>query len=98
MDRSISSSKASTRKVDILYEKGGFEKFWEDLKQITFDVMFVLLREEDDVNLYYTVLNTVVDYAQMLGFPFNKQINNVWKASDFLAYIFEVFNFFSIAA
>ena len=85
-------------KTEDLYlttEKSGFEKTLKDIKDSTFAVLFVLLKEEDG-GIFSVFFENVIDYLQMLQFIFNNKIKRIWKADSVLDLIFEVFNFFAI--
>lgn len=56
-----------------------------------------MLKEDDESILIYGIENGI-DYLQMFEFIFNDKINHVWKASDVLKVIFDIFGFFSIGA
>ena len=41
-------------------------------------------------------LETMFDYVQLHGFPFNDKVKGIWKASDFLEIIFAFFEIFDM--
>ncbi len=76
----------------LLEEKSSsVEKFLRDLKEMIFNVLFVLLKSDDD-SLLMVFLGVTFDYIQMLNFPFHYKIQWLWKADSFLEKIFEIFN------
>ncbi|KAL4460692.1 hypothetical protein ABPG72_017168 [Tetrahymena utriculariae] len=78
-----------------LEESSSLEAFFQKIKNITFQVLSVLLKNEDEdlLSLYFAV---IVDYLQMYSFPFNKKLKHIWKASTFLDIIFSIFDLFNI--
>ncbi|EAR82220.2 PAS domain S-box protein (macronuclear) [Tetrahymena thermophila SB210] len=78
-----------------LDEISSLEAFIQKIKNITFQVLSVLLKneEEDVLGMYFAV---AVDYLQMFSFPFNKKLKHVWKATTFLDIIFQIFDLFNI--
>ena len=58
-------------------EKSGIDKFLQDVKDSTFSVLFVLLKEEDGEGILVFSVQTIADYIQMLEFIFNEKINHV---------------------
>ncbi|KAL4452981.1 hypothetical protein ABPG73_000907 [Tetrahymena malaccensis] len=78
-----------------LEESSSLEAFLQKIKNITFQVLSVLLKneEEDVLSLYFAV---TADYLQMFSFPFNKKLKHIWKATTFLDIIFSIFDLFNI--
>src|SRR3990167_3357964 len=85
-----------TENIYITQEKTGFDQFLYDLKQSTFSVIYVLLKEEDS-SILGVFFENITDYLQLLQFIFNQKIQTVWKADDVLNTIFTIGNFFAIA-
>ena len=77
-------------------EKSKFERFIDGIKNATFAVLFVLLKEEDDGNLLLFIIPTIFDYLQIMQFIFHKKINHLWNASDIFAQVFDLFAFFDL--
>jgi hypothetical protein len=76
----------------------GFDYFIMEIKSIIFNVLFVLLKEEEqDENLFMFYVQTAADYIQMHTFPFNEKITFLWRANSFLEIIFDVVNVFNIS-
>ena len=94
-EKSIASSKSGSKQSYIIQEKTGFEKFSADLKDSVFQVLYLILKDEDS-SLVMFLLSTVPDYMQMAAFAFDNNISSVWKAQDFLGIVFQVFNFFQL--
>ena len=94
-EKSVTSSKSGSKQSYIIQEKTGFEKFSADLKDSVFQVLYLILKEEDS-SLIVFLISTGADYMQMAAFAFDNNISSVWKAADFLTIIFNVFNFFQI--
>ena len=68
----------------LLDEKGSsLDKFLKDLKETIFNVLFVLLKSDDD-SLLMVFLGVSFDYIQMLNFPFHYKIQWLWKVDSFL--------------
>ena len=80
----------------LLIELKGIDKFFDDLKTSIFNVLFVLLKDEDE-NMLLLYSGVAVDYAQMHYFPFNDKIAHVWNATKFLENIFTLFRVFDFA-
>jgi len=91
----ISSSKESQKKSIMAEEKQGFEKFTFELKESIFQVLYLILKDEDGGLLGF-FFETALDYLQNLAFAFYEKIYSVWKASDLLNVIFNIFNFFQL--
>ncbi|EAR82219.2 PAS domain S-box protein (macronuclear) [Tetrahymena thermophila SB210] len=82
-------------KVDILHEESSLESFFLKIKNISFQVLSVLLKNEEEEVLMVFIM-TGVDYMQMHSFPFHAKLQHVWKATTFLQIIFQLFNVFHI--
>lgn len=77
-------------------EKTGIEKFLKEIKFSAFEVIYVLL-EEEDLGLFRLFMENAIDYAQMLQFIFHQKIQKTWKADGVLQSIFQIFGFFAVA-
>jgi len=91
----ISSSKNSQKRSFISEEKQGLDKFTSDLKESVFQVLYLILKDDDEELLGYFFENGL-DYLQNLAFAFDDQIQSVWKASDLLQGVMQFFNFFQL--
>ncbi len=85
------------RKTFDLFNEGrsGINRFLQELKNSIFNVLFVLLKDEDE-NLLFLYFGVAVDYVQMHYFPFSDTVNSSWKASEFLTNIFAIFNLLQV--
>jgi hypothetical protein len=91
----ISTSKESQKRSIITEEKQGFEKFTSELKESVFQVLYLILKDEEE-GLIGFFFETALDYLQNLAFAFYSKIYSVWKASQLLNVIFNIFNFFQL--
>lgn len=91
----ISTSKESQKRSIIAEEKQGFEKFTSELKESVFQVLYLILKDEEE-GLIGFFFETALDYLQNLAFAFYEKIYSVWKASQLLNVVFNVFNFFQL--
>ncbi|KAL4452980.1 hypothetical protein ABPG73_000906 [Tetrahymena malaccensis] len=82
-------------KHDLLNEESSLESFFLRIKNISFQVLSVLLKNEEE-EILMVFLMTGVDYMQMHSFPFHAKLQHVWKATTFLQIIFQIFNVFHI--
>ena len=57
-------------------EKSGYEKFEAELKETIFAVIFLLVKEEEE-SLWSTVLDAMIEAAQLLSFPFLSVITSL---------------------
>ncbi|KAL4460691.1 hypothetical protein ABPG72_017167 [Tetrahymena utriculariae] len=85
----------SKGKVDILHEESSLESFFLKIKNISFQVLSVLLKNEEE-EVFMIFIMTGADYMQMHSFPFHAKLQHIWKATTFLKIIFEIFNVFQI--
>jgi hypothetical protein len=76
-------------------EKQGGGNILQNLKIGTFEVLNLLLKNESEEIIYFSV-QTIIDYIQMLGFIFDAKINPVWKANSLLLRVFDFFDFFDL--
>jgi len=58
-------------------DKSGIDKFLEKLKKSTFEVLSILLKDEEEEGVFMFCIQTTFDYIQMLEFIFNEKINHV---------------------
>ena len=54
-------------------DRSSLEKFLQELKVTIFNVLFVLLKSDDD-SLFMVYVGVTFDYIQMLNFPFHYKI------------------------
>lgn len=76
-------------------ELKGIEKYFADIKMTIFNVLFVLLKDEEE-NMLILYFGTIADYFQMHTFPFNEKLHFIWKANSFLENIFKFFAIFDL--
>ncbi|KAL4426723.1 hypothetical protein ABPG74_006095 [Tetrahymena malaccensis] len=89
-------NKKDKKKEFLLEEKTGLEAILEDLKLVTYNTLYVLLKKEEPESVYSLIYATFADYIQMLNFPFNQGIGLAWNADSFMNWLFNVFNFFQL--
>ncbi|KAL4493019.1 hypothetical protein ABPG72_020798 [Tetrahymena utriculariae] len=89
-------NKKDKKKEFLLEEKTGLEALLQDLKLVTFNTLYVLLKKEEPESVYSLIYATAADYIQMLNFPFNQGIGLAWNADSFMNWLFNVFNFFQL--
>jgi hypothetical protein len=63
-------------------EKTRFEEFEEDLKLTIFGVLFVLVEDGGD-SLIFTIIMMMIDFFQLLGFPFHISVRMLPFANSF---------------
>ena len=94
MDDSIKGTKFAD-KLQIQDEKVGLDKFFSDLKDSIFQVLYLVLKDEDN-SVLGVIINSSIDYCQILSFTFNASVSGVWQTQQFLAFIFNFFNWFQL--
>jgi len=95
VEKSVASSKSGSKQNYMTQEKTGFEKFSADLKDSVFQVLYLILKEEDD-SLISLLVSVGFDWMQMGAFAFSDSISSIWKAEEFLQFVFDVFSFFQL--
>ena len=78
-------------------EPSKLEKIMNDIKNATFSVLFVLLKEEEDINLLFFIFPTIFDFLQILQFVFHEKVIHLWNASQVFSQVFNFFAFFDFA-
>jgi hypothetical protein len=79
-------------------QKSTIEKFTDEIKNLTFSVLYVLLKEEaDDGNMLIFCLQTLFDYLQLIQFLFNDTLLPLWNSKDVFSQVFDFFAFFNIS-
>jgi len=92
----VASTRESKKRALIIgQEKQGWDKFSTNLKESIFEVLYLILKDEDDSLLVF-LFSAGADYMQNLAFSFYQKIYSVWKATDLLNFIFNFFNFFQL--
>lgn len=64
-----SSKSAATSSFDKSHEKSGFEKFEDDLKGTIFNVLYVLLKD-DETSHWKHIVEILIDFMQIYHFSF----------------------------
>jgi hypothetical protein len=78
-------------------QKSPFEKFADEIKNLTFSVLYVLLKEEEaDGNVLIYVIQTVFDYFQLIQFLFGNSLVNLWNSKEVFGNVNSFFSFFNI--
>lgn len=79
-------------------ELNPFQKFKNELKKATFSILFILLKDEEDIdNLIFFAVPIVMDYLQILNFVFNDKINHLWNSTDLFQSVLRIFAFFDMS-
>ena len=79
-------------------EKTALERFEQELKGTIFEVLFVLLKEED-TTFWKFVAMMIIDFLQLLGnFSFASSINWPWKSPSVLPYLQTFLDLFQIVS
>jgi hypothetical protein len=73
----------SNNKTNIDSEKGAFERFETELKNSIFGVLFLILKD-DEMSIVLAFIISVIQFLQILYFPFHPIINAIW-ASETIA-------------
>jgi len=96
MEKSVvASTRESQKKAFITQERQGFEKISTEIKESIFQVLYLILKDEDDSLLAF-IFSAGADYLQNLAFSFYQKIYSVWKATSLLNFVFNFFNFFQL--
>lgn len=66
--------------------KTAFEEFEAELKKIIFQILYVMLKDDDDGSIVNEIILSVGDGLQTLGLTFNISIPFPWKNDDFIFY------------
>ena len=61
--------------VDADQEKTAFEKFEEDVKQTIFNVLYVLLKDDEHSHWKHIIL-LMSDFIQIYNFSFSKEVSH----------------------
>ena len=77
IEKSIITSKTSTKSTHIIREKTRFDKFSAGLKNLVFQVLYFLLPIDEDNSLLEFILLVGVDYLQMTAFFFNSNTKSL---------------------
>jgi hypothetical protein len=79
-------------------QKSAIEKFTDEIKNLTFSVLYVLLKEESgDENVLIFCVQTLLDYLQIIQFLFNDNLISLWNSKDVFSQVFSFFAFFNIS-
>jgi len=89
------SSKEGKKQSFIANEKQGLEKISIEIKESIFQVLYLVLKDQDDA-LFEFLLSAGAEYFQNLAYTFYPQIYSVWKADDLLDAVMNFFNFFQL--
>jgi hypothetical protein len=76
-------------------ELGAFEKFEQELKNTIFGVLFVLLKEQE-ISIYTTLILAIIQFIQLLIFPFHETINETWNSEKVVKVLHSIVNYFNI--
>jgi len=76
-------------------EQGTLEKLEVEMKNTIFGVLFVLLKERE-VSIYIWVVISVIQFLQIIVFPFHPTIASVWLADDISDVLYQIFGYFDI--
>src|SRR5690348_2163619 len=79
----LKTAEGNNNKNNIDSEKGAFERFESELKTTIFGVLFMLLKDEE-MSIYTSIIIAVIQFLQILYFPFHPEINKLWS-SDTIA-------------
>ncbi|CAD8156622.1 unnamed protein product [Paramecium pentaurelia] len=72
--------------------------FFEKVKQIIFQVLFVLRKDEESEESQLSFyIQTGLDYFQMHTFPFNNNIYYLWKADNVIGFVLNFVNLFQLS-
>jgi hypothetical protein len=93
---SVVSESKSKKITSYEQEKRGFDKFITELKDSVFQVLYLILKDEDST-FFSLIINVGVDYLQLIAFSFDDKINAVWKSEEFLEFVFDFFGFFQLS-
>jgi hypothetical protein len=78
-------------------QRSALEKFGDEVKNLTFSVLYILLKEEsEENNLLIFVGQTLADYMQIIQFMFNGTLLPLWKSKDVFGIMISVISYFDI--
>ena len=72
----LKTNNSNNNKSSIDNEKSTFERFESELKNSIFGVLFVLLKDEE-TSIYGSFLVGLIQFLQMLLFPFHSEVINL---------------------
>ncbi len=75
--------------------RGRLEKFQKQIRQTTFEVLFILLKEEESGPWTLAIMR-MVDFFQLMVFPFSGDVEFPWRAGDFFNSMEDVIAAFQI--
>ncbi|MDR3546667.1 MAG: hypothetical protein P4M11_00065 [Candidatus Pacebacteria bacterium] len=73
---------ASQYKDDSEKKPGRLSKFSKKVRDTTFEVLFILLKEEE-TSVWLLILMRLIDFMQLMVFPFNGDAQFPWHATNF---------------
>lgn len=79
----LSSQSSNNVSSLLVEEKKGFDKFFAELKDSVFQVLYLILKEEETAFLRM-IIEVGLDYLQLAAFAFDDTVIDLWKAEDFL--------------
>jgi len=93
MDLRASNDNNNRNNIDS--ELGAFEKFEQELKNTIFGVLFVLLKEQE-ISIYTTLILALIQWIQLLIFPFHDTIKDTWNSPKVVKVLHSIVNYFNI--
>ena len=95
-----SQKKPVTQSLNGSKEKSKIEVFIYEIKNASFSVLFVLLKEENEGedDRRSKMIETVFEYLQTVNFIFEDKVRDIWNSSRFFGVIISVVTFFDISS
>lgn len=93
MDLKATSGNNNRHTID--NEQGTLEKLEIEVKNTIFGVLFVLLKERE-VSIYIWFLISIIQFVQIIVFPFHPTIASVWLADDISDVLYQIFGYLDI--
>ncbi len=77
-------------------EKSFFQKLEIEMKNIIFSVMYILLKDEE-ASIYTSILIAIINFLQLLYFPFHRFLKESWNYPSIADGISLVLGYFEIS-
>mgnify|MGYP000912571439 FL=1 len=95
-NKSIASSQKSQKSAVVMDDRIGFDKLYHQIKDSIFQVLYLVLKQEDSA-LWYIAVTNGVDYLQMMYFCFYEKVNSIWNSDEILGPFYNVINFINVS-
>lgn len=94
--KSIASSRRSQKSTIVIEERVGFDRIYHQIKDSLFQVLYLVLKQEDDA-LWYIAVTNGIDYLQMMYFCFYQKVKDIWNSDEILGPFYGIINFINVS-